>query len=104
VQFGADLGLSLNLYTQKEFDWRSLDTIHLMINHRSYRASYILLYYLFSCVLLRNRCILFIVDPYYNQTPSFDEKIVKTYPYPFGDMAREMILASGMETFIDQKI
>lgn len=46
VQFGADLVLSLNLYTEKEFDWRSLDTIHLMINHRSYRASYISLSYL----------------------------------------------------------
>jgi hypothetical protein len=44
------------------------------------------------------------VDPYYNQTPYFDEKIVKTYPYPFGDMAREMVMESGMENFIDQKI
>ena len=44
------------------------------------------------------------MDPYYNQTPFFDEKIVKTYPYPFGDMAREMVMASGMENFIDQKI
>jgi len=44
------------------------------------------------------------VDPYYNETPTFDEKIVKTYPYPFGDMAREMVMASGLETFIDQKI
>ncbi|EFX86324.1 hypothetical protein DAPPUDRAFT_313305 [Daphnia pulex] len=80
VQFGADLVLSLNLYTKKEFDWRSLDTIHLMINHRSY------------------------LDPNYNQTPSFDEKIVQMYPYPFGEMAREMVLASGMETLIDRKI
>ena len=38
MKFGADLSLSLNLYTEEEFDWRSLDTIHLMINHRSYRA------------------------------------------------------------------
>ena len=46
----------------------------------------------------------FLVDPYYNQTPYFDEKIVKTYSYPFGDMAREMVMESGMENFIDQKI
>jgi hypothetical protein len=44
------------------------------------------------------------VDPNYNQTPSFDEKIVQTYPYPFGEMAREMVLASAMETLIDRKI
>lgn len=56
----------------------------------------------FSFIL--NRFIFFSVDPNYNQTPSFDEKIVQTYPYPFGEMAREMVLASGMETLIDRKI
>lgn len=44
------------------------------------------------------------MDPYFNETPTFDETIVKTYPYPFGDMAREMVMASGMENFINQKI
>lgn len=38
MQFGADIDLSLSLYVDKEFDWRPLDTIHLMINHRSYCA------------------------------------------------------------------
>uniref|UniRef100_A0A0P6DHA5 Sulfotransferase sult n=2 Tax=Daphnia magna TaxID=35525 RepID=A0A0P6DHA5_9CRUS len=80
VQFGADFDLSYNLYTYKEFDWRALDTIHLMINHRHY------------------------MDPYYNVTPFFDENVVKNYPYPFGGMAREMVAASGMENFIDKKI
>ncbi|KAK4002361.1 hypothetical protein OUZ56_004195 [Daphnia magna] len=79
VQFGADISLSLNLYVEKKFDWRPLDTIHLMINHRSY------------------------MDPYYNETPSFDENVIKTYPYPFGEMAREMVAASGMNNFINAK-
>jgi hypothetical protein len=43
------------------------------------------------------------VDPNFNQTPSFDENVVKTYPYPFGDMAREVMLASGMENLVDQQ-
>ena len=42
------------------------------------------------------------MDPNFNQTPSFDENVVKTYPYPFGEMAREVMLASGMEHLVDQ--
>lgn len=101
VQFGADFDLSYNLYTYKEFDWRALDTIHLMINHRHYSKSnfpfnnstFDLWFFFFS-----------LVDPYYNVTPFFDENVVKNYPYPFGGMAREMVAASGMENFIDKKI
>ncbi|XP_057376449.1 uncharacterized protein LOC130697557 [Daphnia carinata] len=80
MQFGADYDLSYNLYTYKEFDWRTLDTVHLMINHRYY------------------------MDPRYNETPFFDENIVKNYAYPFGEMAREMIAASGMENLIGKNI
>lgn len=39
VQFGADVDLSFYLYTKQDFDWRALDTIHLMINHRHYSVS-----------------------------------------------------------------
>lgn len=35
--FGAATGTSLQLYTNVNFNWRELDAIHLLINHRSYR-------------------------------------------------------------------
>lgn len=50
-----------------------------------------------------NTSLEFLVDPYYNETPSFDENVIKTYPYPFGEMAREMVAASGMNNFINAK-
>jgi hypothetical protein len=74
-----------------------------MINHRGYRASYFISCSIITCLSF-TPSIFLTVDPYYNETPTFDEKIVKTYPYPFGDMAREMVMASGMENFINQKI
>ncbi|KAI9561780.1 hypothetical protein GHT06_012741 [Daphnia sinensis] len=80
LQLGSDLGLTNNLFTNEEFDWRTLDAVHLMINHRYY------------------------TDPYYNETPIFDENTIKNYRYPFGEMAREIMAASGMEKLIGKNI
>lgn len=33
----------------------------------------------------------FIVDKRYNETPIFNEDTIKTYKFPFGEMAREML-------------
>ena len=38
-----------------------------------------------------------LVDPYYNETPYLDEKIVQNYKFPFGQMAREIIDISGID-------
>jgi hypothetical protein len=38
--FGADTGVSMSLYTTKKSDWRRLDVIHLLMNHRSYSELY----------------------------------------------------------------
>jgi hypothetical protein len=35
--FGAATGVSMSLYKNLKFDWRHLDAIHLLMNHRSYR-------------------------------------------------------------------
>ena len=32
-----------------------------------------------------------VVDPRYNEIPLFNETNIKTYPYPFGEMAREIV-------------
>lgn len=39
--FGIITDVSLNLYrnTSKPFEWRSLDSIHLLVNHRFYRKN-----------------------------------------------------------------
>jgi hypothetical protein len=66
-RFGADTNTSWRLYTDPEFEWRQLDTIHLLVNHRSY------------------------MDPYYNDTPDFNEETIASYPFPFGQMAREVL-------------
>ena len=34
--FGADTSVSMNLYENPTFNWRHLDAIHLLVNHRSY--------------------------------------------------------------------
>ncbi|XP_046641059.1 uncharacterized protein LOC124326343 [Daphnia pulicaria] len=65
--FGADTSVSMSLYKNRKFDWRHLDIIHLLMNHRSY------------------------MDPKYNQTPVFDENNIRTYEYPFGDMVRQLL-------------
>ena len=36
LQFGADVRFSKYIYANRQFNWRRLDTIHLMINHRFY--------------------------------------------------------------------
>ena len=33
VQFGADLNISYSLYTKTDYNWRSLDTVHLLTSH-----------------------------------------------------------------------
>lgn len=49
--------------------WRSdFDTMHLLINHRSY------------------------LDPHYKHYPEFDETNIASYPYTFGEMARLMLM------------
>ena len=98
MQFGADVLFSYYLYVNEDFNWRTLDTIHLMINHRHYRT-YAQWSIYFSQLTRRLwlYLIIGIVDLYYNKTPILDEKTIKDYPYPFGAMAREMIEASGME-------
>ncbi|XP_046640933.1 uncharacterized protein LOC124326253 isoform X2 [Daphnia pulicaria] len=65
--FGAATGVSMSLYKNLKFDWRHLDVIHLLMNHRSY------------------------LDPNYNKTPVFDENNIRTYEYPFGDMVRHLL-------------
>ncbi|XP_046448567.1 uncharacterized protein LOC124197245 [Daphnia pulex] len=67
--FGIITDVSLNLYrnTSKPFEWRSLDSIHLLVNHRFY------------------------LDKNYNKTPTFNESNIQTYQYPFGEMAREVL-------------
>lgn len=32
-----------------------------------------------------------LVDPNFNKTPVFNEDVIRTYPYPFGEMAREVL-------------
>ncbi|XP_032790024.2 uncharacterized protein LOC116927145 isoform X1 [Daphnia magna] len=65
--FGADTGVSSNVYADPQMDWRRLDIIHLLAGHRSY------------------------MDPNFNITPVLDENTIRTYPYPFGEMAREVL-------------
>ncbi|KAI9563497.1 hypothetical protein GHT06_010960 [Daphnia sinensis] len=65
--FGTDDGMSPNLYLNKEFEWRHLDIIHLLIGQRIFW------------------------DPNYNATPVFDENNIRTYPYPIGEMIRELL-------------
>lgn len=84
-QFGVATGTSMKLYTDTKFNWRALDAIHLLINHRHYRKNIfdskqtiILFYYLFISV-----------DPGYKAIPVFDDRNITTYKFPFGEMARE---------------
>ncbi|KAI9563498.1 hypothetical protein GHT06_010961 [Daphnia sinensis] len=65
--FGVDTGVSVSIYKNPIMDWRRLDIIHLLSGHRSY------------------------LDPNYNTTPVFDENNIRTYPYAFGEMAREVL-------------
>ena len=34
--FGADTTVSMSLYDNPTFNWRHLDAIHLLVNHRDY--------------------------------------------------------------------
>lgn len=65
LRFGVHM-LMHELYDSSDWrDWRqSQDTIHLLINHRSY------------------------LDPHFAQYPDFDEDNIRDYPYTFGELAR----------------
>lgn len=57
-----------NLYKKVWNEWRQQDTIHLLINHRSY-----------------------LDKEHIKEYPEFNEKNIKDYPYTFGIMAREVL-------------
>lgn len=42
------------------------------------------------------------MDPNYNKTPVFDEDNIRTYKYPFGEMAREILSESPVIDNADQ--
>lgn len=71
LRFGVHM-LMRELYDTADWsDWKSQDTIHLLINHRSY------------------------LDPHYKEFPEFNEQNINHYPFTFGQMARLMINAKG---------
>ena len=81
LKFGVHM-LMRELYDSTEWpDWRrKQDTIHLLINHRSY------------------------LDPHFKQFPDFDEHNIQRYPYMFGQLARLVLpaqLSSQKEKEID---
>ena len=89
--FGVDTGVSMNLFKNKNFDWRKLDAIHLLINHRS-KSNWLNFKSINGLDLIWYSCHSNIsVDPNYNKTRDFDEDNIQTYEYPFGEMAREVI-------------
>ena len=91
-QFGADTGVSMKLYHREDkWSWCTLDAIHLLINHRSYRKLYLAngIYYHHTIFILCFFTVL--LDPSYKDYPVFDEKNVRNYPYQFGEMAREIL-------------
>jgi len=66
LKFGVHM-LVPKLYLTQWPEWRQQDTIHLLINHRSY------------------------LDPHFKEYPAFDNVNIANYSYTFGDMAREML-------------
>ena len=62
------------LYFSNSFNWKNLDSLHLLINHRSY------------------------MDPN-SPIKEFDEINVKTYNFTFGDIARDLIKRSNAFSF-----
>lgn len=64
-RFGVHM-LMQDLYDSMEWpDWRlNQDTIHLLINHRSY------------------------LDPHFKEYPDFNDRNIQHYPYMFGQLAR----------------
>ena len=66
LKFGVHM-LVPQLYKSQWPQWRQQDTIHLLINHRSY------------------------LDPHFKEYPAFDNINIANYSYTFGDMAREML-------------
>ena len=89
VFLGFDTDLTMRLYWDKKFRWRKLDAIHLNINHRYCKINR-------KCIAWPPLSVHFLVifkgDPTsYDEYPVLDEQVLKTYPYPFGDMVREML-------------
>ena len=93
--FGAGFLTSMELYKNTDFDWRKLDAIHLLINHRQYSKTTKLNYFcLFFVLILVNAnfvCFFSIVDKQYNKTPHFNEVNIQKYEFPFGELAREIM-------------
>ena len=55
------------LYQNNSTDWRQKqDTVHLLMNHRSY------------------------LDKHFKEYPEFNESNIVNYPYTFGQMARDV--------------
>lgn len=52
-------------------DWRQMDTVHLLTNHRWY------------------------LDPNFDRYRTFNERNVLHYPYTFGEMARRVMARVG---------
>jgi hypothetical protein len=66
LKFGVHMLLH-KLFNDMWMEWRDQDTIHLLVNHRSY------------------------LDPHFKQIPEFTEDNIKNYTYTFGIMAREVL-------------
>lgn len=66
LKFGVHM-LAAELYKSQWPQWRHQETIHLLINHRSY------------------------LDPHYKDIPVFNEVNIANYSYTFGDMARQVL-------------
>ena len=66
-KFGTQM-LIEELYEMKDWkEWIEYDTIHLLVNHRSY------------------------LDLNYNETKEFDEFNILNYNYTFGEMCRKIL-------------
>nr|CAH0101896.1 unnamed protein product [Daphnia galeata] len=69
-EFGADSKKSLKHFTEEGYEgWRKNDAIHLLVNH------------------------LYSVKPQDFKPLVFDEEMIQTYKFPFGQMAREVLAA-----------
>ena len=85
--FGADSGVSRQVYDNVSYDWRIMDAIHLQFGDRiDCKKMNFLLLNLHTISLVFS--YLNLVDRFYNETPVLDENTIQDYKYPFGAMAR----------------
>ena len=72
LKFGVHMLIN-QLYNSQVWDeWKSQDTIHLLMNHRYY------------------------LDPHFRDYPEFNQDNIKDYPYTFGQMARQVVPPTSM--------